>query len=84
MAKDDREWAKLTDERGVDLMTTCVVPTCTTGVTRRAGICSTHWHELTVEERTEIQAASKKNDRGAWIKLVRRAASRLAAEESPL
>lgn len=74
----ERDWKKLTDERGVDIMTTCIVPTCTTQVTRRAGICSTHWRALTFEERDAIREASKKDDRDEWIKLVRAAASRLA------
>jgi hypothetical protein len=80
MAKHEREWDKLFDERGVDLMTKCIVGTCDTQVTRRAGICSEHWRALTFAEREEIQAASAADDRQRWIAAVRKAANRLAEE----
>ena len=71
---------RLTDSRGVDRMTECVVPGCDTYVTRRRGICSGHWWRISPRLRGEIQEASRRGDLNGWMAAVRRAARSVAEE----
>ncbi len=76
----DTGGGRLTDERGVDRMTACVVPGCDTWVTRRRGICSGHWWRISPKLRDEIQGASRRGDTKGWVTAVRRAARPVAEE----
>jgi hypothetical protein len=64
-------------------MIECIVPGCDTFVTRRRGMCSEHWFRLPAELRTEIQQASRDDDRSKWMAATRRAARLLADKPAP-